>query len=203
MNLLVKRRQPSCCQTLFYLTTCILLMLSRSLLSGTGRRHSRRLFAAAFTQVPRPQLHANDHRSITSVTHRWQYGKQQPKGPSPPPPSSSDGSTQRAPRLFRRTHLRGKKRQKTDTLLYRADRVLANRTGKSRKECFQLLKERRVFLVKGRDEQGKFESSLLLEVVPGPKSKIEMNAELRIDRKHDVPRPPPLMAVYHKPKVGG
>jgi len=97
-------------------------------------------------------------------------------------------------------HLNSRQRRRDDTVLYRADRVVANRTGQSRKEAFQLLQDKRVFQIVGRDPT-KFESSLILEVIPGPKSKIAFNTPLRIDRRHDVPLPPPLLAVYHKPKV--
>ena len=78
-------------------------------------------------------------------------------------------------------------------LLYRADRVLANRTGKSRSECFQLLQQRRVWQLNGDDETCR-------TVLSGPSSKISMHQHLRIDQTVVVPLPPPLLLVYHKPK---
>ena len=40
-----------------------------------------------------------------------------------------------------------------------------------------------------------------LEVVTGPAIKIGMHTKLRIDKYQDVPLPPPLLMIYHKPKV--
>ena len=123
--------------------------------------------------------------------------------PAPTTPvAGQDPKKDKGPRIIRRgRHLDNHKRRRDDTVLYRADRVLSNRTGQSRKECFALLQQRRVYQVLGRDSD-KFESSLVLEVIPGPKAKISKHAALRIDRKHDVPLPAPLLMVYHKPKVG-
>ena len=102
--------------------------------------------------------------------------------------------------------------------LFRADRVLANRTGKSRSECFELLKKKRVWQVvapSDDDDDGENSSSggsssssssatddePHLTLVAGPSSKISMFADLRIDQtQHTVPMPPPLLMVFHKPK---
>jgi 23S rRNA pseudouridine2605 synthase len=75
---------------------------------------------------------------------------------------------------------------------FRADRVLANRTGQSRSQCFQLLKEKRVW--QKLDDEGNF------QVVKGPAEQIPMQASLFIDRSHEIPLPPPLAQVYCKPK---
>jgi hypothetical protein len=40
-----------------------------------------------------------------------------------------------------------------------------------------------------------------LEVITGPAMKIGMHTKLRIDKYQDVPLPPPLLMIYHKPKV--
>jgi 23S rRNA pseudouridine2605 synthase len=115
-----------------------------------------------------------------------------------------------------------KRRGKKETL-YRADRVLANRTGKSRSDCFELLKQKRVWqevvVVDDDDDTTDHEdsrndnndataekwssskaSSKQFVLVPGPSSKLSMQAVLRVDRQVDVPLPPPLLLVYHKPK---
>lgn len=125
-------------------------------------------------------------------------------------------SEKRPPQLFKRTHLRLKNDDALDERLYRADRVLSNRTGKSRKECFQLLQERRVFIVTDQiytDPNADSESSssdsstadkiqqYRLEVITGPAVKLSMHTPLRIDKYQEVPSPPPLLMVYHKPKV--
>lgn len=76
---------------------------------------------------------------------------------------------------------------------FRADRVLANRTGQSRSQCFQLLKEKRIWQkVDGDDNH--------FQVVKGPAEQIPMQASLFIDRTHEIPLPPPLLQVYCKPK---
>jgi hypothetical protein len=74
--------------------------------------------------------------------------------------------------------------------LLRADRVLSNRGWGSRSECFDLLKQRRV--------HQKVESKM--KKILGPSEKISMNASLWVDAKYEVPRPPPLLRIYHKPK---
>lgn len=85
-----------------------------------------------------------------------------------------------------------------DELLYRADRVLANRSGKSRNECFQLLKNKRVWQVVD-DSSSASSSDPALQLIDGPSTKLSMHASLKIDRVHTVPLPPPLALVYHKP----
>lgn len=74
---------------------------------------------------------------------------------------------------------------------FRADRVLSNRGWGSRSECFELLQQRRVVQ---RSSTG--------QVFPilGPSEKIAMDADIWIDNKVQVPMPPPLLRVYHKPK---
>ena len=73
---------------------------------------------------------------------------------------------------------------------YRADRVLSNRGWGSRSECFEILKQRRVVQKFGNDTFP----------VLGPSDKISMEADIWIDNKIQVPLPPPLLCVYHKPK---
>jgi 23S rRNA pseudouridine2605 synthase len=82
-----------------------------------------------------------------------------------------------------------KGKRKTGGLL-RADRVLSNRGWGSRSECFDLLKQRRVYQ--------KVES--VMTKLLGPSEKISMDASLWVDAKHEVARPPPLLRIYHKPK---
>lgn len=74
--------------------------------------------------------------------------------------------------------------------VFRADRVLSNRGWGSRSECFEILKNRRVFQ--------KIDSKM--KRILGPKEKIAMDVSLWIDGKIEVPQPPPLLRVYHKPK---
>lgn len=86
---------------------------------------------------------------------------------------------------------RGRRSKKPVEKLFRADRVLANRmTDMSRSECFQLLKERRVYQASA---DGRFHT------IKGPSHRLPMNAQLRIDNTI-VPQLPPLLYVYHKPK---
>ena len=173
----------------------MLSSLLRSSCSWTaaGRRPSFWTMSVATAFVP-----SNSIRFLGTKTS-W---KAQVLRDNSPKQAIQEVKKKTGPRLVKRgKHLTSHKKRRDDTELFRADRVLANRTGQSRKECFALLQQRRVYQVLGRDTT-KFESSLILQVVPGPKSKIPKHAALRIDRKHDVPMPPPLLVVYHKPKVG-
>jgi hypothetical protein len=157
--------------------------------------------------------------------------------------NSDDNTPKRPPRLFKRTHLQAKNILDDQIeKLYRADRVLANRTGKSRKDCFQLLQDRRVFRVtdqlyhidqeqlQGTDKDSGMHTTqeipisshpgadtaadtlntttttsriqqYRLEVIAGPSVKLAMSTPLRIDKYQEVPLPPPLLMIYHKPKV--
>eukprot|EP00533_Pseudo-nitzschia_delicatissima_P006893 CAMPEP_0116089564 /NCGR_PEP_ID=MMETSP0327-20121206/6491_1 /TAXON_ID=44447 /ORGANISM="Pseudo-nitzschia delicatissima, Strain B596" /LENGTH=378 /DNA_ID=CAMNT_0003580761 /DNA_START=13 /DNA_END=1147 /DNA_ORIENTATION=- len=83
-----------------------------------------------------------------------------------------------------------KKANKKDKSLFRADRVLSNRGWGSRSECFDLLKKKRVFQ----------EIDSEMQCISGPKQKIPMDAALFVDGKKEVPKPPPLLRVFHKPK---
>ncbi|CAJ1955655.1 unnamed protein product [Cylindrotheca closterium] len=83
-----------------------------------------------------------------------------------------------------------KKNKNAPDKLFRADRVLANRGVGSRSECFELLKQKRIFQ--------KIDSSM--QRVKGPSEKLSMTASLFIDGKNEVPKPLPLLRVYHKPK---
>lgn len=66
----------------------------------------------------------------------------------------------------------------------------------SRSECFDLLQQKRVWRCHDRNNP----NSKRLSAIDGPAVKIGMKTELFIDRTHRVPLPPPLLAVYHKPK---
>ena len=83
-----------------------------------------------------------------------------------------------------------KKANKKDKSLFRADRVLSNRGWGSRSECFELLKKKRVFQ----------EIDSEMQCISGPKQKIPMDAALFVDGKKEVPKLPPLLRVFHKPK---
>jgi 23S rRNA pseudouridine2605 synthase len=74
--------------------------------------------------------------------------------------------------------------------IYRADRVLANRGWASRSECFELLKQKRVYQKVGSE---------MIQVL-GPSEKLPMGASLWVDGNVEVANPPPLLRVYHKPK---
>ena len=74
---------------------------------------------------------------------------------------------------------------------FRADRVLSNRGWASRSECFELLKQKRVYW-KTKDAA--------MKRILGPSEKIPMDASLWVDGTVEVPLPPPLLRVYHKPK---
>ena len=74
----------------------------------------------------------------------------------------------------------------------RADRVVSQRSGKSRKESFALLKQKRVHQL-GVDG--------IWTPLSGPSAKIPLNATLSFDKGQSlVPPPPPLLLVHHKPK---
>lgn len=88
------------------------------------------------------------------------------------------------------TPLRKKTKPQVKGKTYRADRVLSNRGWGSRSECFEILKQRRVVQ--------KFDKDTF--PVLGPSEKISMHADLWIDNEIQVPLPPPLLRVYHKPK---
>lgn len=162
-------------------------------------------------------------RTATATSNRW-------KSPVLHSNFGKSEKPHRPPRLFKRTHLKVKKEDDlSDEKLYRADRVLSNRTGKSRKECFQLLQERRVFILTDeiytdpkRNDSKRISSGTgstaavdetsasnkenriqqyRLEVITGPAVKLSMHTPLRIDKYQEVALPPPLLMVYHKPKV--
>jgi hypothetical protein len=113
--------------------------------------------------------------------------------------------SKRTPKMYTRRPVSGER-------LYRADRVLANRSGKSRSECFELLKEKRIWQVDpaasasassdtsasssdGSDSSGSVKRKVL---VMGPSVKMSMHAPLWVDQE-PVPLPPQLLQVYHKP----
>lgn len=82
-------------------------------------------------------------------------------------------------------------KQRVSGKTYRADRVLSNRGWGSRSECFELLQQRRVVQ--------RLSTGQVLPIL-GPSEKISMDADIWIDNKVQVPMPPPLLRVYHKPK---
>ena len=70
----------------------------------------------------------------------------------------------------------------------RADRVLANRGWGSRSECFDVLKQKRVKVLRdGKDY-----------ILQGPSERLDMNEAIWVDHK-ELPQIP-LLLVYHKPK---
>ena len=95
---------------------------------------------------------------------------------------------------------KGKGKGKKKKLVFRADRVLANRGWASRSECFDVLKKRRVFIQPPPQEAGAETAAAELRCLAGPSEKIPMNAVLFVDRTHEIPKLPPLLKVYHKPK---
>ena len=101
--------------------------------------------------------------------------------------SLSTSSSDRIPSEVKKKKNYNKKKDKS---LFRADRVLSNRGWGSRSECFDLLKKKRVFQ----------EIDSEMKCILGPKEKIPMDASLFVDAKTEVPKPPPLLRVYHKPK---
>ena len=86
--------------------------------------------------------------------------------------------------------LAASKKKKTSSSL-RADRVVSNRSGMSRSESSKLLQERRIWQ---KGPNGEFIA------LAGPSVKINTSTNLWIDQTHLIPPPPPLLAVYHKPK---
>ena len=99
-----------------------------------------------------------------------------------------------------------KKKKKGLESLYRADRVLANRSGRTRSECFKLLQRKAISILEESDVAADYQEAIDTEnsdkvrVVRGPKEKIPMNARIWINHKFEVPPLAPLLTVYHKPK---
>jgi 23S rRNA pseudouridine2605 synthase len=87
--------------------------------------------------------------------------------------------------------------------LYRADRVLANRSGKSRSECFALLQEKRIWqaaaTAAAAANTAETSTHISKSLIKGPAVKISMHTPLWIDKTESIPLPAPLLQVYHKP----
>eukprot|EP00977_Amphora_coffeiformis_P018667 scaffold6634_cov158-Amphora_coffeaeformis.AAC.25 len=96
--------------------------------------------------------------------------------------------------------LRAKSKKKKNTEVFRADRVLAQRSQRPRTECFNILKQKRVWQRRETKEDSDAENDDSWIFVPGPSTKLGMHTRLWIDRTHEVPLPPPLAMVFHKPK---
>jgi hypothetical protein len=122
---------------------------------------------------------------------------------------SKKTSSKNPPKMYTRKTVRvkGKSGNVEPQRLYRADRVLANRSGRSRSECFDLLQEKRVWQYEQYDpnetnndsDSDNDTSSKLKVLVKGPSIKISMHTPLWIDQTETVPLPPQLLHVYHKP----
>lgn len=112
-------------------------------------------------------------------------------------PSDAGGPVNKATKTLgdgSSSKLKTKKKKSTPSVTgktFRADRVLANRGWGSRSECFEVLKQRRVIQKNAEGE---------IFPVLGPSEKISMDADIWIDNNIQVPMPPPLLRVYHKPK---
>ncbi|KAL3912057.1 MAG: hypothetical protein SGILL_007037, partial [Bacillariaceae sp.] len=92
-----------------------------------------------------------------------------------------------------------KSKPKKNKSTFRADRVLANRGWGSRSECHDLLRQKRVFQ-KIKDTTSSSDDSFAMKRLMGPSEKISMDAPLFVDGKVEIPMPPPLLRVFHKPK---
>jgi 23S rRNA pseudouridine2605 synthase len=92
-----------------------------------------------------------------------------------------------------------RRKDRSSSSLYRADRVLANRGWGSRSECFEVLKSKRVFqkVVSSGEGQG---IDIEMKRIMGPSEKIPMDAALFVDGKVEVAKLPPLLRIFHKPK---
>ncbi|CAB9516677.1 Ribosomal small subunit pseudouridine synthase A [Seminavis robusta] len=124
------------------------------------------------------------------------------------------------------TKKKKKSKKKKKIELFRADRVLANRSGKTRAECFKLLRKNAISILEDDslddsiiaivdDDHSKpqqddptsnrlrrvvVQDPSILRQIKGPKEKIPMNCRMLINQKFEVPNLPPLLTVYHKPK---
>ena len=109
----------------------------------------------------------------------------------------------------------GKSMGSTSKKLFRADRVLSNRSPDwSRSECFDILKKKRVYMEVPSSTSTSSSSSssssttatttttreIERKRINGPSEKIPMDAVLYVDNKTLVGQPPPLLQVFHKPK---
>jgi hypothetical protein len=106
-----------------------------------------------------------------------------------------------SPRLYTRKKVSGER-------LYRADRVLANRSGRTRSECFNLLQEKRVWQIdpnaNDRTDEDSTDGSTSVGgkrkvLVMGPSEKLSMHTPLWLDQTEEVELPPQLLNVYNKP----
>ena len=109
---------------------------------------------------------------------------------------SSSSSPPSSTRLYGKSN---KGKTNDNNKLYRADRVLSNRGMGSRSECFDLLKQKRVFIRNDSNNNNNNDDDVFTRV-QGPSTKLSMTASLWIDKRVQVPKPLPLLRVYHKPK---
>lgn len=160
------------------------------LLFSSLKIHSNLLQASAFMAVAkRPFIRNPQSYNQRQVTGSAQYSTSAFRSKySPGRRSSATSHDNRVPKLYIRAN------RKPDE--FRADRVLANRSGKPRSECFDLLQKRRVFYQEDSTEP---EKPPIWKAVPGPKHKLPMSAPLKVDAT-TIPLPPPLLLAYHKPK---
>jgi hypothetical protein len=181
--------------------SCTLIMAT-FLLRATSSRVVAKSFVSAFSVLPDTFLRTRSAIS-TSIT------------PTPPSqafrsfssanyPSGGGAASKASPRMYTRRKVSGER-------LYRADRVLANRSGRTRSECFSLLQEKRVWQIdptastsNRTDEDPADTSSSIVGgkrkvLVMGPSAKISMHAPLWLDQTEEVALPPQLLNVYHKP----
>ncbi len=91
-----------------------------------------------------------------------------------------------------------RRKDQNSPALYRADRVMANRGWGSRSQCFDILKQKRVYQNVGSGDGNSLDVEM--KRISGPSEKIPMNAALFVDGKVKVAKPTPLLRIFHKPK---
>eukprot|EP00548_Thalassiothrix_antarctica_P014803 CAMPEP_0194173188 /NCGR_PEP_ID=MMETSP0154-20130528/7556_1 /TAXON_ID=1049557 /ORGANISM="Thalassiothrix antarctica, Strain L6-D1" /LENGTH=508 /DNA_ID=CAMNT_0038886153 /DNA_START=46 /DNA_END=1572 /DNA_ORIENTATION=- len=95
------------------------------------------------------------------------------------------------------------KKSKSKTL-FRAERVLSNRSGKTRSECRKLFKKHIVSILdvnnNNKEQQGEEDFDPENLRVISPEEQIPMTARIFMNKEFEVPGVAPLLMIYHKPK---
>jgi 23S rRNA pseudouridine2605 synthase len=162
---------------------------TRIMLSSVARIVGRPIVASSTWLFSTSVQHRNSHqrqiyRSIVSTIPLYLASRNE---------GMASGKTTKKANNIRR-------KDPNSSSLFRADRVLSNRGWGSRSECFEILKQKRVFQKVVGSGDGSNTDGVEMKRLPGPSEKIPMNASLFVDGKIEVAMPPPLLRIFHKPK---
>lgn len=191
-------------------TGVVQLILSTMLVLASRRMHS----VAAFLQ-PRTinfggviinhsgSSHPSFPHHPAQVSRR--YFQQKWSNPSLKQQKDADQETPNKPSRIKKLKNKNKKKSKSKQL-FRAERVLANRSGRSRAECHKLLTKYAISILEEDENEDEPPTSTTETVdasrlrVISSKEQIPMTARIFINKKFEVPSVPPLLMVFHKPK---